>query len=254
MVALSTCVHKMLLKFSFLLLCHAVNGSMTNLSPSLSDIMDISKASAELVREICTYSSTLNIIQINQTQVAEEMIKLLSKNIEMAIQVEEIESLNYPPRARRSCNVFVISSLSDFDRMHSILSPHRFNYLKHFLIVSLRHHLPSQIEQIFVLFWKKFILDARIVQPELEKISVTTFYPFKAHSCNDTKPVVVNYFVNGRFTSKIKHFRKLNDLKKCPLRVVTASKSEPFTFVKREGNKVVLKGNFISFFNFNEEK
>lgn len=221
-----------------------LNGlASANLLSPINEEINLPKAAIDLMMGVCKRHA-INFIQINQTTESEEMIKIASTKFK-TLRIESVNSLNYTPPVRKNCNIFTISSLSDFIQIYDIINPQRFNYLKHFLIVSLVHLPPSQIERIFQLLWMKFILNANIVQRESRQVTVTTFYPFKAHACNDTKPVVVNYLKDGRFTNEIKFVKKLNDFKRCPIKIVAASQSEPYIIIEKNDGKISMRGRDV---------
>lgn len=114
--------------------------------------------------------------------------------------------------------------------------------------------VPSQTlnaTKIFQYMWRRYILNANILTIDGDSpcaMSVTTFKPFSEHTCNNTSPVVVNYYENGSFVNSTYHFTKdkLNNFKRCPINVVTTNGSEPFFFISRDRNgKLVYTGRDV---------
>lgn len=242
----------MLLKLSFLLFWHLVNGSHDLLSNiKIDEKMELTRAAITIMDKICN-DPTINFIYLNHhhhSMTLEGMIKIASLELRATVQLESTNHLNYTPIASKSCNVFTITSLNDFKRIYSLINPQLFNYRKHFLIVSHNYLPPAHIEQIFNLMWQKFILNANLIAYDSQdRLVVSTFFPFKAHACNDTRPVIVNYFKNGEFINDTDHLitDKLSDLQGCPLRVVTSYRSEPFVIIENVQNETKFSGRDIN--------
>lgn len=210
--------------------------------------MDLTRAAITIMEKICN-EPTINFVYLKHSMDLEGMIKIASQELRATVQLESTNHLNYTPIASKSCNIFTITSLNDFMRIYSIINPRLFNYRKHFLIVSLICLPPAHIEQIFNLMWQKFILNANLIAYDSQnRLAVSTFFPFKAHACNDTRPVIVNYFKSGKFINDTDHLLtdKLSDLQECPLRIVTSVRSEPFVIIENVQNKTQFSGRDIN--------
>lgn len=237
----------LLLKWIFLLFWHLVNGSRDLLAHINIDEVksELTKATINITTSVCN-DPTINFIYLKHSQALDDMIKIASRDAESTVQIESTNHLNYTPIAPKLCNIFVIKSLKDFVQIYDTINPKLFNYRKHFLIVSLKRLPPAHNEKIFRLLWQKFILRANIIALDKHQsmATVTTFFPFKAHACDDTSPVVVNYFENGKFINNTDHLfaNKLSNLQECPLRIVTATRSEPYLIIESVGNKTKFRG------------
>jgi Bacterial extracellular solute-binding proteins, family 3 len=67
---------------------------------------------------------------------------------------------------------------------------------------------------------------------------VQTFMPFNAQNCDDTTPITINKFKDGKFTNRIEHFfpKKLKKLHNCPVQVGVTILSEPFSIANKLPN------------------
>lgn len=244
----------------FLLFWHLASGStsLVNNNKNISknvvcDVENIlSNGIAKIIAEICTKDEiTGNLIYSRDHEkimcILNEITRKVSATMKVLVRIESTDYLNYSSIKLKSCNVLMITSFDDFMKIYKIITPQLFNYRQHFLIVIVtsEHANASNIEIIFQLLWKKFIFNVNIVtiNDDLKCfMSVTTFYPFRANACNNTTPIVVNKFENGKFEKSLEHFSKdkLKDLHQCPVRVVTGFGSEPFIYVRKIANGTKL--------------
>lgn len=230
----------------------------------------LSTGIAEIMLKVCEKSEHTGYLiyhseQKNQ-EFINEIVKKVTKSLEMSVHIEDFEKLDQT--MIRSCSVFILNSMDEFDKIYEIMTPQLFNYHKDFLFVdtnkSLNSSSTSKLQpmtqpkhskissspfrlnttKIFQQLWRKFILYANLVTIDDDSacgMSVTTFEPFTENTCNNTSPVVVNYYKNGNFINAMSHLTqdKLKDLQNCPIRVVITTGSEPFVFIVKHPNGYV---------------
>lgn len=92
------------------------------------------------------------------------------------------------------------------------------------------------MEKIFRLLWNLHAFNIVVVfQNDNSGISTKTFLPYNNHKCNDTKPVLINIFWDGKFLHNVGQLfskSKLKNLHKCPIQVATAD-NRSYTFVEK---------------------
>lgn len=254
-----------------------VNNKLFKSSVRSKRINCLSKGIAEIMLKVCEKSEHTGYLIFHMEQKNQEFIneivKKVTKSLEMSVHIEDYEKMEQT--MVRSCSVFIINSMDEFDKIYAILTPQLFNYNKDFLFVDTNKSLNSSnsleslpmtnillnsitmtqpkinsspfrlnTTKIFQQLWKKFILYANLVTIDDDSqcgMSVTTFEPFTENTCNNTSPVVVNYYKNGNFINAMSHLTqdKLKDLQNCPIRVVITTGSEPFVFIVRQPNGYV---------------
>lgn len=262
-----------------------VSNKLINYSARSTRIKCLSKGIAEIMLKVCEKSEHTGYLifhmEHENQEFINEIVKRVTKSLEMSVYIEDYEKIDQT--MVRSCSVFIINSMDEFDKIYSILTPQLFNYNKDFLFVgtkksqnsssnfesqSMTNILLNSITmtqakinsspfrlnatKIFQQLWKKFILYANLVTIDDDSLcgmSVTTFEPFTENTCNNTSPVVVNYYKNGNFINAMSHLTqdKLKDLQNCPIRVVITTESEPFVFIVKQPNGYVnFSGRDIS--------
>jgi uncharacterized protein with PQ loop repeat len=88
----------------------------------------------------------------------------------------------------------------------------------------------SGFEEIFKLLWQKQIYNVNIMFEDKSsgRILVKTFMPFFNESCSNTKPVLINEFKDGKFSSEDFYPEKMKNLQKCDLKAAIVNSSYPF--------------------------
>jgi hypothetical protein len=116
-------------------------------------------------------------------------------------------------------SIFVVKNFNNFNEIYLKINPKSFKFSGLFLIVLVDGEI-KEIEEIFMLLWKKQILNVIIMhEDEHGEILVKTFFPFNPKSCNDTKAVTINRFRNGNFENGLENFfpEKLKNLHHCKI-------------------------------------
>lgn len=93
----------------------------------------------------------------------------------------------------------------------------------------------SDIQEIFKLLWKNHIFDVNVMfESESGVVFVQTFMPFGDGKCNDTTPVLINEFKNGKLVQGTERFfpKKIKNMHNCVVKVGITNMSEPFSIVR----------------------
>jgi hypothetical protein len=96
----------------------------------------------------------------------------------------------------------------------------------------------SEIQEMFKLLWKKQLYNVNIMyEDKYSEILIETFIPFSPKSCNDTTPIIINRFKNGKFVIGTENFfpEKMKNLFECPVRLAVFD-SKPFLFFHHSKN------------------
>lgn len=72
---------------------------------------------------------------------------------------------------------------------------------------------------IFKTIWQKSIYNVNILKASDESVELSTFFPFQPNNCQSTQPVVINTFINNRWTNRDFFPSKLKNFHKCPVKV-----------------------------------
>lgn len=167
------------------------------------------------------------------------------------IQIRHHSSAKLPTRygVRKRCAVFLLDSFKEFLSVYEKLSSSVFKFNGLYLIVLVNSEV-SEIQEIFKLLWKIQIYNVNIMnESEKGAIEVKTFIPFNPTNCNDSTPVLVNEFKNGKFANGVEGFflDKMKNLHECAVSVSIANNSKPFIMVQRSPNgSHTLDGQDIS--------
>lgn len=96
-----------------------------------------------------------------------------------------------------------------------------------------------EIKSIFDILWSNQIYNVNVLfEDENKSILVHTFMPFTAGQCSGPDPVLINEFLNGKFTNDLKKLfaNKMQNLHNCPVTVSIAVSVEPYVIIKRFSN------------------
>lgn len=162
------------------------------------------------------------------------------ENTKLAFRLETTANLQEISGRRRRCVVLLVESFIEFLEMHKKLSPNIFRFNGFYLIVLVNGEIP-EVEEIFKLMWEKQIYNVNVVLEDRDgSVLVKTFKPFHRGRCNDTKPVIVNEFKDGKFLKGLENVfaHKMENLHDCPIRVAISNNTKPHVIVEKS-----LKGD-----------
>lgn len=154
----------------------------------------------------------------------------------------------------KKCNIFVVNSFNEFEQFQKFLSPEIFDFRGNFLIIIINGQV-NEIHNIFKIMWKLQIVNVNaLFKNNTKTISMATFLPFHNQKCSDTTPIVINEFIDGKFTKEQFFIEKLENLQQCEVRVVIAQKSEPYIVLenneKFSGRDIYLMDELAHSLNF----
>jgi hypothetical protein len=117
-------------------------------------------------------------------------------------------------------NVIIVDSRDQFKDIK--LESNQFNYGGYYVIMfeqATRH----DAHEIFALLWEFFIHNVNLIRRENGAVIVETFVPFRPSKCNQTEPVEVARFENGKFINRPDDFfpDKFDNFHGCPIKVTT---------------------------------
>lgn len=210
----------------------------------------LSRTISIVIEEACLkQTSTVDIRFLSNDTESDEILRRseIPLRIESKLIFDDLKEL-------KKCNVFVMKSLKDFEEFNKLLNPEIYDFRGIFLVIFINGNL-SEIEKIFTTFWSHQIVNVNAIYLDpLNVTSIATFMPFQNHKCNDTTPQIINQFKDGKFTSNNFFIDKLENLQECPMRVIIATKSEPYIILnpghKHGGRDIDLIEELASALNF----
>lgn len=131
----------------------------------------------------------------------------------------------------RKFSVILLDSIGSFRPFNEKINPNLFLSYGYFLFVLIDGKRVEHNE-IFSTMWEKSVYNVNLIYGEG---AVETFLPFSIDSkCGNTKPVLINNFVNGTFTNGINFVfpDKFQNLHNCSIRFVTFN--DTFAVSKRK--------------------
>lgn len=180
----------------------------------------------------------------------DELFKKISAKPNVAIHQELVSKLiDSPSRLQRRYIILLINSFKDFLKAFKVLSPELFRF-NGYCIIALVNGEISEIEQMFSLLWNNQIYNVIVLfRNDDNAVLIKTFMPFNSEKCNDTTPVVINVFKDGKFVNGIKLLfpKKMKNLHNCPVRVSISNTTEPPVITDKFTNgSYHLKGRDIN--------
>jgi hypothetical protein len=158
---------------------------------------------------------------------------------------------------KKLCNIFLIDSISSFEVIFTQITSQKFKFFGIYLMLILDIKA-IDLEQLFAMMWKKSIFNVYTIHEETNTVTLSTFFPFNSRSsCGNTSPVIINQFINKKFTKDLVIPAKLVNLHGCPIRVTTFDqtiavnrKIHPNGTVKYDGYETTLANVLAEKLNF----
>lgn len=122
----------------------------------------------------------------------------------------------------RKYSVILLDTMTSFRKFNEKVDPNFFMSNGYFLFVLIDGKV-SEHAEIFSTLWAKYIYNAALIYDQGE---VKTFMPFSEDcKCGDTRPVLINKFVNGAFQNGLDFVfpDKFKSLHNCSVKFVTFS-------------------------------
>ena len=206
--------------------------------------------------DLAKYAENVNLISpsaetFEMTDFVSNFLDKISKNFKISVRYETIKTSNKFQsniiRKKRSI-IIIADTVENLFGIIMKISPKVFKLNGHYLIVLIDGKL-QDMQKIFSFLWFQKLTNVNIIyENENGAILVETFMPFQSGQCDNTEPVLIASFKNGKVVQRTKDFfpKKLKNLHNCEIRVRTAV-SEPYVIAKLLPNLTYeLKGIDIS--------
>lgn len=196
-----------------------------------SIVLDVSAKNQ--VTAYFTVESTYNSMDL--------MNKMFLKNLENT--VKQVEDVKQAVEAPQFFNIFFVNSHRSFHNIYEGMTPKKFDYQGHFLIVMTerpRNYL-DHLKQIFEDLWEILIVNVNIiVETKKGEAQLFTYFPYTKNYCAEVHPVLWKTFKNGTFKTNKKAFYppKSKKLFDCPVKVVSFDCPLMTIEYKNDGNHI----------------
>ncbi|KAG5674082.1 hypothetical protein PVAND_004069 [Polypedilum vanderplanki] len=198
----------------------------------ITEICGYDKNTASVIFESKCLSNFTFMDDVNQILFE----SLQSQKISLQIETETLKRNSLPNIER--CNVIMISSCSSFMRIYESLADNVLTqHSSPLLIILYDYYQFKFLNEIFSTLWRANIykVNALLLNDDNTGVLVMSFFPFSGLQCNNTRPVLINQFINKSFIRPIQLFfpKKMRNLHQCPIRISTSNNSEPYIFAKK---------------------
>lgn len=240
--------------------------SCFNLVPSKSS--NLAKAVNEVVNEVLAdLTVTVNLVspknEKNLSEFKDEF--LLNSFTKSKVGYRQQASSKLKPSAlghKKRFSIIVIEDFNEFMEIYEKIATPKIFWFSGFYVVALNNGKISEIQEMFKLMWKLQIFNVNVMfEDEKGDVLVETFMLFNERNCNDTTPIPINKFRDGKFMNGTENFfpNKMKNLHNCPIRVSISKSDEPFIFSKLlpngsyevSGSDINLINSLSSALNFN---
>lgn len=99
---------------------------------------------------------------------------------------------------------------------------------------------------IFETMWRKSFYNVIILKACGESVVLSTFFPFQTNKCQSTQPVVINTFIDNRWTSQDFFPSKLKNFHRCPVKVGAQGIASRFVRVPNANGSVGYIGKDVA--------
>lgn len=198
----------------------------------------------EVIRSVYS-NKTLYLITDEADETLQLMNEILKSARDVSVQIESFNNIRTLAERRRNVMIFT-ATLKSFIKLAEVINGNRFDIGGFYFIVSLEMK-SSDVNAMFKILWKKFIVNVDVLSVAKSSINVQTFVPFSVGKCFDTKAQIINSFDNKTLKWKFTNFfpKKLRKLHNCPIKITTFE-YEPAVIVRKSGNgSISLVGNDI---------
>lgn len=222
----------------------------------------ISESLQEIFKDFSSYEgkeiSIIKSMRPENVQAGEDLIQEISAKVNSnhSVRVENAENLRDMKQWKRVNVVVVVDCFESFVKFYVKISHHEFDYSGFYIIVPTNNFSRVIVEKVFAVCWKILIFNVNIlVENDFEDISLLTFMPFNAGTCNNVKIVKINEFDSENLRWESKNFfpRKFKNLQNCSLRVGTYE-SSPGLMIRNDTSRVKVYGFEGDMFNHVAEK
>lgn len=184
--------------------------------------------------------------RLNIRNFCNEIILKVMQSNKVSVTLETKEKIIKSENVVRKENIFIINSENFTKTFNDIVKPENYKFKGHFIFVFLEFEF-EKVQEVIDFMWKKRIASVEIiVQERNEKVLVFSFLPFTTKICNNTSPIIIKEFENGKLLKTDKNFysKKFNNLHNCPIRV-GVTQNKPYIFKKESKGLIKLSGREI---------
>ena len=190
------------------------------------------------------FDNVVNFISVDTFKTRFLIKKLMKKVCEGSKLLVKLESVIKDKKkilGRKLDSVLIIESFENFTNILGQLKTENLKSDGKFLIVLANKEF-NEAQEILKTLWNLQIYNVNLMfENENQEVLVKTFFPFNGSSCNDTAPILINTFKNGKFSKLISNFfpEKMKNLHNCLIKVVTSNQSTPYIIIKNRDNGTV---------------
>lgn len=182
-------------------------------------------------------------ILFNMSHVLTRLTKL-----EIAVKIGKTRksrpSFNTTENNKSSAIFVLFASIEDIREIFKLSPNETFDHYGNFCIVALKKLTDKEVEEIFKIFWKNFILNSSLIMKSNDKIEIFTYFPFESDkSCGNTVPRKINQYQNGAWNSTTIFPHKLENMNNCTIKIgCSVSVVEPYLIFanKSDTNSTLL--------------
>ena len=165
----------------------------------------------------------VNLISEQENHFMAEILKNLSEHCKIRV-VTTFKGLENTEKLR-GLNVILIESLRMFQNFNDRLTQYNFDLKDFFIFVTIKSVQKFNLDEIFSDFWARYIFNVNIMMETGGQVSFFTFIPYSdGENCGDASSKLMSFFRNGSFQLPI-FPKKFNNLRNCPIKVVTFADS-----------------------------
>lgn len=221
---------------------------LSNLHPAKFDKLEVTcfkrrsnlvDAAYEVIAEVLSSQlSTLNFVvpdKFAQKEFVEDLLHESFMSLKIAVRIDVSLRANVVKGRRKRGTVFVIAQFKEFETLFEKAAESLLKSSGLFIIILLNGEI-REIQNIFQLLWSMQISNVNVIFGNSNgTISIETFMPFNLKSCNDTTPILINEYRNGKFANGLDKFfpDKMKNLHNCSIRFSIFHNTEPYVIPRR---------------------
>lgn len=204
-----------------------------------------SDAVVEIITEMFSHDvTTTNLISpeslkaLDLNDFKDELLKRTSATSQIVVRQDSTMKQISIHGRRKRFSIILIKTFDGFLQAINKMTPKYFWFNGFFLILLANGDFP-EVENIFRHLWQKQIYNVNIMVESADgSIFFKTFIPFNLEKCNDTTPILINTFKDGKFVNANENLfpAKMENLQSCPIRVATSKDSRPFVYAEKLKN------------------
>jgi hypothetical protein len=200
-------------------------------------------------------STTISLINCD-AEFIEKLVKIESLNY--TFEIQNLTRAFHTRKVKVSSAIFNFRSLADFAKLSQLFnqqSTQGILFNGHFVVI-FEDATISDMEQMFIRFWRIFVYNVDVITASANNISLYTFKPFvNDFACGNTKPMKINEFdINSMQWRSDQFFpKKFKNLHECPLQI-GGNDNAPGYFSLKVKNQIFFTGIDVDLINGFGEK